>query len=335
MVKKIGVIGDLHMRDRLRYADLVKDGREEERRLVLDCIVEKTSDCDAIVFLGDQFHSKNPTSKTISMFTAFLERFGNKEIYLLVGNHEIDGDLVSSMDYMMELKNKKWNVIKEITSLDGMCFLPWIPKNTFETRDHGAMIEEIMQKISSNNLLFAHYAVSGCEIGGPTVETFNEPVLPMDELQKRFKMVFTGHIHTPKRFGSIVLCGSVFTADAGEKEKNIYILDTSTLAVETIQLPCRPILNVVDAEIPPINSKAILKIEIRDPSICIEDIKRLTSGFDGVKITKNIQSERERLVDTSNGIPELDEKNLLETYAKVKKVDLVDLMMGYDLVKGV
>ena len=83
---KIGVVGDMHMREKLGYADYFEDKRTKEKEGVLDYIVDKFKECSAIVFLGDQLNSRNNTSEVIKEFVSFVERFANKEVYILAGN---------------------------------------------------------------------------------------------------------------------------------------------------------------------------------------------------------------------------------------------------------
>ena len=347
---KVAVIGDLHMKDKLGYADLVEDGRESERKAVLDFIVEKSKDCDAIVFLGDQFHTKNPSAETIRMFTEFLEMFGDKPLYLLAGNHEVSGDGTSALDYLKEINGKDWNVFKEIAFVavktdSGEAhfqFVPWVPKTVLGTQTNEEAGQKIIGEFQDADYAFAHYAVSGCDANGVSTSLFNEPVLPAEELQRRFKRVLAGHIHTPQTNGNVTVVGSVFTNEVGEEIKRVVILDTEKNEIETFVLPCRPILKLVDAKEPDmerIPDNAIVKMEIRDPELlkelAMEAIEcELAHKTDGFVITKNVKTERERLVDTKDGIPDLGVKNLLRIYAETKDINLSEILHGYELTES-
>jgi hypothetical protein len=81
----LGVIGDLHLRDNLGYADHVGDNRIPEKKEILNFIIDKLSDCSHIFFLGDQLNAKNNPSHIIKELVQFVEQFKQK-IFVLAGN---------------------------------------------------------------------------------------------------------------------------------------------------------------------------------------------------------------------------------------------------------
>lgn len=107
----IGIIGDLHFKEDLRYADYVTDRRKPEIKKVLDTIVENFVDCDRVVFLGDNFDIKNPSNQVIRAFTEFVERFTGKELFILAGNHEKTADGKTAIDYLQEIKKDRKSVV--------------------------------------------------------------------------------------------------------------------------------------------------------------------------------------------------------------------------------
>jgi hypothetical protein len=109
------IIGDLHLRDVLPYSDIVHGGRTEEEKEVLDFIIAQSTDCDSVVLLGDVMNGKVNSSMTIKKLVNFLEQFGDKEIYILSGNHTKLADGRDSLDFLAEIRNKQWTVVtKEI-----------------------------------------------------------------------------------------------------------------------------------------------------------------------------------------------------------------------------
>jgi DNA repair exonuclease SbcCD nuclease subunit len=99
----IGIIGDLHFKESLGYAEYIKDHRVGEKKKILDFIVEEFSDCDAVVFMGDQLNSRNNTSEVIRDFVSFVERFDGKEVFIIKGNHESTPHGRSAIDFMKEI----------------------------------------------------------------------------------------------------------------------------------------------------------------------------------------------------------------------------------------
>ena len=82
----IGVIGDLHFRESMSYADYIDDRRAGEKKEVLDFIVNEFSDCPAVVIVGDALNLRNNPSEVSREFVAFIERFFDKELYIIAGN---------------------------------------------------------------------------------------------------------------------------------------------------------------------------------------------------------------------------------------------------------
>ncbi len=83
---KILAVGDLHFRNELGYADYIPDHREAEKKGVLDFIVKQAKNHEAVVLLGDIFNARNNSSKVIREVVEFIERFEDKEVYMIAGN---------------------------------------------------------------------------------------------------------------------------------------------------------------------------------------------------------------------------------------------------------
>lgn len=83
---KILAVGDLHFKDSLGYADCLEDRRVSEKESVLSFIVDQAEDCEVIVFCGDQLNARNNSSSVLKNFVGFLERFKNKQVFIIAGN---------------------------------------------------------------------------------------------------------------------------------------------------------------------------------------------------------------------------------------------------------
>ena len=73
MNNNILVVGDLHLCPSLGYAEYVADGRIAEEKEILDFIIKQASDCDRIVFLGDQLNAKNNHSYSAALSNSSSE----------------------------------------------------------------------------------------------------------------------------------------------------------------------------------------------------------------------------------------------------------------------
>lgn len=105
MNKKLLIIGDLHL-GRVGYSELFEDARIPEKKEILDFIIGESLNCEMIVFLGDCFNRRNPLSETIREFTYFLEALGEKDIYIISGNHEIKSFRETTQDYLKRFLGK-------------------------------------------------------------------------------------------------------------------------------------------------------------------------------------------------------------------------------------
>ena len=115
---KIGVIGDLHFKDKLGYSEYVDDRRLAERQNTLDQIYDEFSSHDLIVFMGDNLNSRNNSSKSIKDFVRFVERFDGSEVVILAGNHEKYGDGRSAIDFMKYIKHPWHIVTNEVMTIE-------------------------------------------------------------------------------------------------------------------------------------------------------------------------------------------------------------------------
>lgn len=337
----IGIIGDLHLKENLGYADYVKDRRIPEAKEVLDFIVKSFSDCDSVVFMGDQLHSRSSSPHVIKEFVNFLERFEGKEVYVLAGNHEKFGDGRSAMDFLKEITNKRWTIVTNAVFVkNDMVLCPYFTKAELETTDNKKATEKIMKMLSPNNILFTHHAISDTlSAAGIDTNIFPEPVLPKTKLEKIYKMVIAGHIHTPQAKGRTIITGSIFTSQIGDIQKYIWKLDEKTLKVEQIKLPCREIHQVKDPkdeELAKIKKNSIVKAIITKKLSApkLGELKDKLKKFDAFLLLEQVPHERKKLhFGEGESLLEFDVDKLLEVYAKEKQVDINKLRHGFELIR--
>lgn len=336
---KILCIGDLHFRDSLGYADHIEDRREQEKKDILDFIVESSKDCNKIVMLGDQLNARNNSSETIRQFVEFIERFNDKRLYILGGNHEKRGSGQSAIDFLEEISHpNRFVIITNVVKSENMVFCPYFTKTELNVKDTDEGLKTLMNKIPNGDILFVHHAISDTLVqSGISTNIFNEIVLQKSELEKKFKLIVGGHIHKPEQYGKVLVTGSIFNNEVNEYGKCIWKIDESDLSVEKIELPGRKILKIENpsvAELKKIKGKdTILKVIITDKGINIDEIKESTKKFDACIISEQYNVERKKNV--SNDLLDFNIENLLKAYADSKKIDYQKLLEGFNLIRSI
>lgn len=341
---KIGVIGDLHFKDRLGYADLVSDGRSGERALVLDQIYMGLKDCEAVVFLGDNLDSRNNSSKTLKEFVTFIERFDAEKVFILAGNHEKWADGRSAIDFLKQVK-RPWKVLTngiEAHDINGtkVSFLPFISRFELGSSDDKEAAQSLSDTLPGGDILFAHHAFTGINIRGTLSDEFNEPVLPQEVLKSKYKLTVIGHIHTSNDsdYPGFLLAGSIFCNELNEKDKSVWIVDVDAnkdISVEKIPIKQRSIIKMVDPTEEEINAldckNTIVKAEITKRDIDKGAIKQMLQKCAGYTLVERYFNKRQSNTDAD--VMDYSVENMLKLYAKAKKIDYALLAHGYELIK--
>lgn len=345
MNNKILVLGDMHLKDRLSYADYVEDGRQKEKDDILNFIVGQAKDCTQVVFMGDNLHSRSNSPHVIKELTNFIERLDDKEVFIISGNHESFATGQTAIDYLKEIKGKNWHVITDETASFGiLSFCPFFTKSELGTNDNEAGAEEIMKRLKPGEILFHHHAVADCIVGsGTPVDNFPEPVLPRAKLEKRFKLIVGGHIHSPQVRNRTIVTGSVFTNEVGELEKFIWKVNPTDFTYEQIKLPCRPIYKLeifkdlpAQTEWDKFDKNGIIKTIIKEKKTEaeIDELKKKLSEFSAYVLLEQVPHERKKLhYDEGQALLEFSTEQLLEVYAKDRGVPLELLKKGFELIR--
>ena len=338
----IGVIGDAHFKLALGYADYIEDGREAEKQEVLDKIVDSFEDCDTVVFLGDNLDKKNNASPVLKDFTEFVERFSDKRVFLIAGNHEKRAGGGSAIDYLQQIEDRNWTVITdEIYEEDGLVFCPYFFKPELGVDNNNDGREKLVDMLPDGDLLFHHHAVSDTMAqGGKGTNEFPEIVLPKSRLEDKYNLVVGGHIHKPEVYDNTIVAGSVFTDQVGETEKYIFKVDRSG-EMEQISLPVRPIIKLVDPSIEQLEDEGEGKIvkAVMTNRLPGEELEKLEEKgkevCDGFILIEQYPQERERReYDGEKDVMDLSVNELLNEYADQNGVDKKELSYGFDLIQS-
>jgi DNA repair exonuclease SbcCD nuclease subunit len=337
------IISDLHLGN-LGYSEYIKDSRISEKKEIFDFIIEQSKDSKKIIFLGDIFNTKNPLSETIKEFTSFLERFDNKEIYIISGNHCLKANGETALDYLKEVKNHNWHIITDKpTKIGDMVFAPYLTRNLLSCDDNKSATKKLMGMLPDGKILFHHYSMSDSKTtSGGNTDFFDEIVLSRKELKKRYEFVFGGHIHMPSEAFdpiNIIVAGSIFCNEMGETEKYVWKLDVENNKVEQIKLPGRGIYKMEDPTIEILNSIEkgnIVKIIFtkKPEKEELDKIKEVAEKFDAFILVFDIPHERKKIsLDNKKNIIDLNINDLLEIYSKEKNIDLIKLKAGFELIR--
>ena len=339
-MKKSLIVGDIHFKQKLGYADHIQDGRLQEEKDVLDFIFAKSEDCENIIFLGDQLDARNNPSEVIKKFVNFVERFndGKKQIFILAGNHEKTGDGKSAIDFYKEIGDPNIHIITDkVEFYSGAVFCPYFYKGEIGCKNYVEASKKLMKDLPEAEVLFTHHTISDLNIKGISSNTFNEIILPRKELSKKYKAVIAGHIHLPSNDGFVVVAGSIFNNEVGENGKFIYKLGED-LSIETIPLPGREILkieNPTEEQIKKFPKNSIVKV-ILNKTITrqkIDEMKLLLAdSVESFMVVEEFKHTRKK-AHIEAGKMDFSIENLLSLYATQKKIDLNKLQRGYALIK--
>jgi predicted MPP superfamily phosphohydrolase len=341
---KIMIVGDIHWKPELNYAELIKDRRIAEKKEILDFIVESSQDCNTIIFMGDQLNLRNNTSEVIKEFVNFLERFEDKKLYIISGNHEKDGTGKTAIDFLKEIKNKKnWTIItNKVIKEKNLVFCPYFSKAELEVDTNEEASKKIMKMLKENkgDILFIHHALTNTTTSsGIITSIFPEPVLPRKKLEEIYKFVIGSHIHHPQVFKNSIVTGSIFCNETGEHKKFIWEINQKTLKVTQIKLPGRGIFkseDPTDADLNKIPKNSIIKAIITKEisTIKINELKEKLSKFDAYVLLSQIPKKRKKLHFKEGGnLLEFSVSQLLKVYAEEKEISLERLMRGFELIK--
>lgn len=342
---KILAVGDQHFRLELPYSEYVKDRRHAERQGVYDAVIDASKSCDAVVLMGDNLNARHNHSSVISDFVRFVDRFGDKQVFIISGNHEVYEGHKTAIDFLRGLRNN----VRVITPEDGitvdnehgavLAFVPYMTNSVLGVTDYkegGSMILQALEYPGKYDAIFLHHAIEGCGVPGGMTDLFNEIVLPREYLEELAYNVVAGHIHVPQQVGHTTITGSLMTQEMGEESKFVWVLDTEDRSVTAVDMPVRPIYKAVDPSISHLDSLdkgAIIKVVLTRPGQDVESIREKLREFDASIVFENYPDERRRLTVDTSAVLDLSVENLLQLYAQAKGKDPERLKKALKLIE--
>lgn len=337
---KVLIIGDPHFRLELPYAAAFEDGRRGEWDSVVSTIHEAAKRADAVVLMGDNLNSRHNHSTVIKDFVEFLKGFNDRNVHILVGNHERYGSS-TALDFLEKMGHSSWHVYStphQNVDIGGVkasfipFMIPWMINGSGDLQEDTKAFLDTLQPA---DVAFFHQGITGAKTQGTMVDLFNEMVFPREHLEGLYKKVFSGHVHQPQKVGDVIqMTGSMFTMEAGEHGKDVYIYDTSTNETEVIPLPVRGIYHIENDEaVAAIPDSSIVKCTVSDKKINVEQRQEELARFNSSVVIERYPDERHKVRLEDSGKLELDILSLLQLYAKSRDLSYNSLKEGFDLLK--
>lgn len=151
-----------------------------------------SSEADAIVFLGDQHHNHALVSVYVMNFWKdALEELRDRDVYMLVGNHDRVNDTKSPLH---GLHYDRAKVVEGPVSLGGIRLLPWYPDPVEFLKN---------ANVGDPRTLICHQTFDGS-----TYENGFYAKDGIDASQVTAKSIISGHIHTPQTLGKVFYPGA-------------------------------------------------------------------------------------------------------------------------------
>lgn len=189
---------------------------------------------DTVVFCGDWMHYRDAVEvKTLHFHSILLDKFKNKKLIMIPGNHccyHKNTSSIHSMSIMRHTDNIQ--IFDNITTIEigskHMTFCPW-----------GCNLDEIPK----SDVIFGHFELQSFKMNGFKIcEHGDNP----EKLISKSSLIFSGHFHQrdEKQFdnSTIIYIGNPFQTDFGDcyQTKGFYVLDPNTLEREFIENKLSP-----------------------------------------------------------------------------------------------
>jgi DNA repair exonuclease SbcCD nuclease subunit len=338
---RILIVGDQHFRYELPYASAFSDGRQKEWEAVKLEILKASEDCDAIVLMGDNFNARHNHSSVIREFIYFLNDFCDKEVHIIVGNHERYGTS-SALDFLKEINRKNWFIYTEpkLTAVGNTpaMMIPYMTPALLGVETKEEALKILFKKFPKDKtpLAFVHHGITDATIRGLPMDFVNEIILPRDKMEKYFDHIFAGHIHHKQQLSPITyMTGDIFSTQIGDYEKSVWIYESTKKGetVTEVPMPVRGIYKMVwEQKRTKIPKHSIVKCYVTDRKTDLDEVRKYLKTFDASLIVEQYPSLRTKIHFEEGGL-DLSVDSLLKLYAEAKKLDYGDLKEGFELIK--
>jgi DNA repair exonuclease SbcCD nuclease subunit len=298
MYKRIIITSDWHFGIRSNNLDWFEIMKDYHESFFIPWLEENVQEGDVMYHLGDVFDNRQNVNLLIASYAIDLfERLSRiVPIHIIVGNHDIyrkNTNEVTSVDILKHIPNitiHKEPIVHKYK--EAKCLLmPWRRDKEHE--------QETLAEYKNVDYLFCHSEVKG-------VRTTSNPHVKLEEgndvnLFKRFKRVYSGHIHYAQRFSNVNFVGNphhMTRSDRGNK-KGIWLLDMETGTESFYE-----------------NTRSPIFLKYKMSSILDETVETLQEKFSNNFIDLQVSSK----FITSCNISTLI--NLLESHARKIELDI-------------
>jgi DNA repair exonuclease SbcCD nuclease subunit len=229
MANRIWMISDTHIGCRsnsVLWLSLIEDYLFN---FYLPTIKREYQKGDVLFHLGDVFDNRQSINLAAqSLAIRFFEEASKifPEIHIIVGNHDImrkNSNEITSVDCLKYIPNVTVHKNPKILEYEGgKCLLmPWRRDSEHEKET----LKSIKDKI---DYMFCHTETQGVQIS-PSTKHLHEGGNEVG-IFKRFKRVYSGHIHYRQEKGNFILVGNPYQMTRSDRgnQKGIYVLDLAT-----------------------------------------------------------------------------------------------------------
>lgn len=185
-----------------------------------------------LIHLGDYFHNrKSIPIKSILVALRIADMCDRifKDTYIITGNHDTiykDSNDESLLSMFSEYKGI--TIVNQPFKLGNILMVPWL------------FPHEILENLVSADILLGHFEINGCVMNEAGTKAENRFLSQGDF--NNFKLVLSGHYHTPGVYGNIQYLGSPFHTSFNDVagKRGFYVLDDETCEVEFIEFDDYP-----------------------------------------------------------------------------------------------
>lgn len=304
-MKKILYVGDLHV---------VPEELDDCWALIRFVMrVAKEQWVDAVCFLGDQTHTHALIRVEVLAFWLEVVKMFQAEgipLMMLVGNHDRPGTIGSKLHSMMVYEHL-CTVIDEPRVIDDVLYVPYM--------DTPEQVVEVCQKYPTF-VAVCHQTFEGSKYENGI---YAKDGVSLDQIPQR--LVISGHIHTPQRYGGrcevwYVGAPRWRTLSDANVQRAIWVVEhddqggvVGTSSFDTGE-HCRQIRSAVDTPEEPVDPETLdrrhdWRIDIKGPTAWVEERKTLLAG-PGVKLRTFKVDERKVKLRESDGVTVAFDKHL-------------------------
>lgn len=226
--KRIWFITDTHLGVKNNSNEWIEIIREYFDNWFIPLVKEHYKQGDILIHLGDVYDSRQSLNiKVLNLGVSIFEKLSEifqDGIYIIAGNHDLWGKMSNEVN---SLKSLKWipgvniieNPITLVVNNRTFFMMPW-------RADHGEE-SKTLDSVDPHDFLCCHADIRGLKFNRYTTVEDGAEV----EKFKKFKSVYSGHIHFSQKIENINMLGSPYeiTRSDMDNPKSVLLLDLQTL----------------------------------------------------------------------------------------------------------